>query len=119
MADQDRDNMLELDTLLGRGASFVGRLTFDGRTRVDGHLVGEVFSDGVLVLGESADVEATIEVKVLIVRGATLRGNVRATESIEVYAPARVYGSLAAPEVVIERGSVIEGSVHMGPLELA
>jgi cytoskeletal protein CcmA (bactofilin family) len=117
-SDRESDeSVLELDTLLGRGASFEGKLTFDGQTRVDGTLRGEVLSDGVLVIGDGADVDATISVRALIVRGGTLRGTVRATESIEVYASAKVVGSLAAPEVAIEKGAVIEGSVRMGPLE--
>jgi cytoskeletal protein CcmA (bactofilin family) len=117
MSEIDEEPVLELDTLLGRGTSFEGKLVFDGRTRIDGKLLGEVSSDGVLVLGDGAEVDATINVRVLIVRGGTLRGTIRATESIEVYSNARVYGSLAAPEVAIEKGAVIEGSVRMGPLE--
>jgi cytoskeletal protein CcmA (bactofilin family) len=113
----DETAVLELDTLLGRGTTFEGKLTFDGRTRIDGRFHGEVFSDGVLVLGDGCDVDATVDVRVLIVRGGTLRGTIRARESIEVYATARVYGSLAAPEVVIEKGAVIEGSVKMGPVD--
>lgn len=117
MSEIDEEPVLELDTLLGRGTSFEGKLVFDGRTRIDGKLQGEVRSDGTLVLGDSADVDATLHVRVLIVRGGTLRGTIRATESIEVYASAKVYGSLAAPEVAIEKGAVIEGSVKMGPIE--
>lgn len=117
MSETDDEPVLELDTLLGRGTSFEGKLVFDGRTRIDGKLLGEVRSDGVLVLGDGADVDATVNVRVLIVRGGTLRGTIRATESIEVYSSAKVYGSLAAPEVAIEKGAVIEGSVRMGPIE--
>jgi cytoskeletal protein CcmA (bactofilin family) len=117
MSDLDEEPVLELDTLLGRGTSFEGKLVFDGRTRIDGKFQGEVRSDGVLVLGDGADVDATVTVRVLIVRGGVLRGTIRATESIEVYASAKVFGSLAAPEVSIEKGAAIEGSVRMGPVD--
>ncbi|MBL8683701.1 MAG: polymer-forming cytoskeletal protein [Myxococcales bacterium] len=119
VTDEADDPVLELDTLLGRGTHFEGKLTFDGHTRLDGTVRGEVFSNGVLVIGDGADVDATVDVRVLIVRGGVLRGTIRARESIEVYASARVYGSLAAPEVVIEKGAVIEGSVRMGPADEA
>jgi|LNFM01.1.fsa_nt_gb cytoskeletal protein CcmA (bactofilin family) len=115
--DEADDSVLELDTLLGRGTHFEGKLTFDGRTRLDGTVRGEVFSSGVLVIGDGADIDASIDVRVLIVRGGVLRGTIRARESIEVYSAARIYGSLAAPEVVIEKGAVIEGSVKMGPVD--
>jgi cytoskeletal protein CcmA (bactofilin family) len=108
---------LELDALLGRGTSFQGRLAFDGRTRIDGRFEGDVVTEGTLVLGDGCEVDATIDARVVIVRGGVLRGIVRATESIEVYASARVVGALSAPEVSIEKGAIIEGSVRMGPVE--
>lgn len=104
--------------MLGRGTSFVGKLTFDSRTRIDGKFQGEIVSDGVLILGDTAEIDATVVVGALIVRGATVRGNLRAKHSIEVYAPAKVYGALSAPEVVIEKGVTMEGSVKMGPIDV-
>jgi cytoskeletal protein CcmA (bactofilin family) len=118
MDEREDDSVgLELDTLLGRGTSFHGRLTFDGRTRIDGRFEGDVVTAGTLVLGDGCEVDATIDARVVIVRGGVLRGTVRASESIEVYASARVVGSLAAPEVAIEKGAIIEGSVRMGRVE--
>ena len=50
--------MGEITTLLGRGATFEGKLTFEGTVRIDGRFKGEVFSDDVLVIGEGAIVGA-------------------------------------------------------------
>jgi len=103
----------ELNALLGRGTRFEGKLTFEGRVRIDGELVGEVFSDGVLVVGEEAVVEARIDVGTLIVRGGVVRGNVHARGAVEVYAPGKVYGNLAAAEIFIDKGVVFEGACTM------
>jgi cytoskeletal protein CcmA (bactofilin family) len=107
----------EITALLGRGTEFTGKLTFDGKVRIDGVFAGEIFSDDTLVIGESAEVTAEIEVAVVIVRGGTVRGNIRARESVEVYAPGRVYGDIAAPQVFIDKGVVFEGQCRMGPLD--
>ena len=40
----------EITALLGRGAEFRGKLVFDGRARLDGRFVGEVISEGMLVI---------------------------------------------------------------------
>ena len=48
----------EITTLLGRGATFEGKLTFEGTVRIDGRFKGEVFSEDTLVIGEGAIVEA-------------------------------------------------------------
>jgi cytoskeletal protein CcmA (bactofilin family) len=107
----------ELNALLGRGTRFEGKLTFEGKVRVDGHLRGEVFADGALVVGEDAVVEATVEVATLIVRGGTVRGNIRATVAVEVYAPGRIFGDISAPEVFLDKGVVFEGRCRMSELE--
>lgn len=103
----------ELNALLGRGARFTGKLAFEGKVRIDGSFEGEVISDGILIVGDEAEVTATLEVGTLIVRGGTVRGDVRASSTIEVYAPSRVYGNLTAAEVFIDKGVVFEGAVKM------
>lgn len=110
----------ELLVLLGRGARFEGRLTFEGRARVDGELVGEVLTEGLLVVGEAGVLECReVRVGALIVRGGTVRGNVVARESVEVYAPGKVYGNLTAPQVSLEKGVLFEGVCRMSPGESA
>ena len=92
---------------------FAGKLTFEGKVRIDGAFSGEIFSDDTLVVGESAEVAAEIDVAVVIVRGGTVRGNIRAREAVEVYAPGRVYGNITSPQVFIDKGVVFEGQCRM------
>jgi|SRR6185295_13565479 len=106
---------VELTALLGRGTRFEGKLSFDGRLRIDGAFVGEVRSEGVLVIGEGAQVQANLVVGALIVKGGTLRGNVQARDSIELLVPAHVAGNLCAPEISIERGVQFSGECTIEP----
>ena len=99
----------ELMALLGEGAAFDGKLLFEGRVRIDGSFRGDIVSEGTLVLGDRAEVEASIQVGTLIVLGGTLRGDVRAQHTVELHAPAKVYGNITAPQLVIDRGVVFEG----------
>jgi cytoskeletal protein CcmA (bactofilin family) len=103
----------EINTLLGRGTEFRGKLVFDGKVRVDGRFEGEIHSDDTLVVGESAEVTADVRVAVLIVRGGTVRGEIRATESVEVYAPGKIYGNITSPQVFIDKGVTFEGQCRM------
>lgn len=104
----------ELNALLGRGTRFEGKLTFEGRVRIDGHFVGEVFSEGVLVVGEEAELTVTaLDVGTLIVRGGTIRGDITARVIVEVYAPSTVLGNISSPEVFIDKGVRFEGGVKM------
>ncbi|MEO8845861.1 MAG: polymer-forming cytoskeletal protein [Kofleriaceae bacterium] len=98
----------EITTLLGRGATFDGKLTFEGTVRIDGKFKGEVLSDGTLVVGEGAHVEAKIEVGEIIIHG-TIDGNIKATRAIEIRAPGRVRGDLNTPTLQIEKGVIFDG----------
>src|SRR5687768_1242927 len=102
----------EINTLLGRGATFEGKLTFEGTVRVDGKLKGEVFSDDVLIVGEGATVEAEIDIGEIIIQG-TVNGNIRAKRSIEIHAPGRVKGDLHTPSLQIDKGVIFEGRSFM------
>jgi cytoskeletal protein CcmA (bactofilin family) len=104
--------MGEITTLLGRGASFEGKLTFEGTVRIDGRFKGEVFSDDVLVIGEGAHVEAEIDIGEVIIQG-TVIGNVKAKRSIEIHAPGRVKGDLTTPSLQIDKGVIFEGRSFM------
>jgi cytoskeletal protein CcmA (bactofilin family) len=102
----------EITTLLGRGASFEGKLTFEGTVRIDGRFKGEVFSDDTLVIGEGAHVEAEIDVGEVIIQGF-VNGNVTARRSIEIHAPGRVKGDLHTPALQIDKGVIFEGRSFM------
>jgi len=47
------------------------------------------------------------------VLGGTLRGEVRATRAVELHAPAKVYGNITAPQLVIDRGVQFEGQSRL------
>ena len=102
----------EITTLLGRGAAFEGKLTFEGTVRIDGRFKGEVFSDDVLVIGEGAHVEAEIDIGEVIIQG-TVVGNIKAKRSIEIHAPGRVKGDLHTPSLQIAKGVIFEGRSFM------
>lgn len=102
----------EITTLLGRGATFEGKLTFDGTVRIDGRFKGEVFSDDTLVIGEGAQVEAQIDIGEVIVQG-TVIGNIQAKRSIEIHAPGRIKGDLHTPVLQIDKGVIFEGRSFM------
>jgi len=112
-APRDLTGIGEVRALLAEGTFFEGKLTFTGRARIDGRFEGEVFSDGVLVLGNGAMVEGDVEVGTLIVRSGEVRGTVRARQLVELHAAGKIYGDVHSPQLYVEKGSVFEGRVTM------
>jgi len=107
----------EINALLGQGTRFEGKLHFEGRVRIDGYFRGQISSHDVLVIGEGAEVEGEIDVASIIIKGGVVRANVRATQSIELYVPAIVNGTLHAPEIFIDKGVQFSGTCTMAPVE--
>src|SRR5688572_4086014 len=99
-------------TILGPEAAFDGKLTFQGAVRIDGKFSGEIITEDVLVIGESGEVTANISVGSLILNGL-VRGNVRAKKAVELHAPARLYGDIETPQLVIHSGVIFEGHCKM------
>lgn len=113
MSEKDLTGFNELQALLGQGTRFEGTLAFEGRVRIDGALRGRVTSEGVLILGPSADVDAQIEVGTLIVRGGTVRGEVVAKRLVEVYAPSKVLASVRTAQLFLDKGASFDGTCTM------
>jgi cytoskeletal protein CcmA (bactofilin family) len=101
-----------ITTILGRGSSFDGKLTFDGAVRIDGRFSGEIETEGTLIVGESAEVRAEIKAAHVVVEGV-VQGDITATDALEIHAPARVSGNLTTPNLSIEKGSIFQGSCKM------
>ena len=99
-------------TILGPEAAFDGKLTFQGAVRIDGKFSGEIVTEDVLVIGESGEVTANINVGSLILNGL-VRGNVRAKKAVELHAPARLFGDIETPQLVIHSGVIFEGHCKM------
>lgn len=104
-----------IQTFLGPETTLEGKLAFEGTVRLDGHFTGSIESkEGVMAIGEKAVVHADILVKTVVVWGE-VSGNIRATNRIELHPPARVFGDLYAPVVIIDAGVVFHGNCSMEP----
>ncbi len=102
----------DVGAVLGRGTRFEGKLTFEGTVRIDGEFIGEVVSEGCLVVGEGARVDGAVRVDSAVVSGQ-VEGKVHTGGALELKSTAKVTGDLVVATLVIERGAQFEGSVKM------
>lgn len=98
---------------LYKGSRVSGEITFQGPARIDGSVEGEIHCHGTLTIGEGAEVRAKISGHIITIRGR-VDGNVVAKEKVELVAPARLYGNIVAPRLVITEGVVFDGDCSMG-----
>jgi cytoskeletal protein CcmA (bactofilin family) len=99
--------------LIGRGMEVKGDITFADRLQVDGKTNGKVTSEsGTLIVGESGNVEAQIDVGVCVVHGS-VHGNLVARSKLELRRTGRVHGDVITPVLLVEEGAVFNGAIRM------
>ena len=102
----------EINAFLGKNTEFEGKLSFTGAVRIDGRFKGEIDSQGMLIVGETALVESDVRISHIIISGE-FRGNILADSRIEIHAPGKVFGNIRAPVVIIDEGVIFEGNCRM------
>jgi len=101
---------------LGNNTEFEGKLTFNGIIRVDGHLKGEILTDGTIIVGQGGMIEANIHAYELVISGE-IHGDLIADQRIDILAPGKVFGNIQAPIVLIDEGAIFEGNCQMHQAE--
>lgn len=104
-------------SVVDQGCELEGRLTFDGTLILNGKFHGEIHSSGTLLVGETGQVQADMQVDVLIVSGQ-VTGNITARERVELKRTARIFGDIATPVLILEEGVVFDGHCKMKGEEL-
>jgi cytoskeletal protein CcmA (bactofilin family) len=105
--------------MLGPRSVMEGNLVFEGTLFLNGHVKGAIESRaGTVVIGEDAVIHADVFVRTATIKGE-IKGTVRATERLELFPPARVYGDINAPVIQIDAGVIFEGTCTIQPKENA
>lgn len=110
--DEKSSALLRTATRLGKNTTLKGVLRFRDSLRVSGRFEGEIISDGFLYIEDGAELKADIRVGSTIVAGV-VRGNIHATDSLEMLPSGKIYGNVKAAKLRIADGVVFEGKCEM------
>lgn len=105
-------NVLSSDVEIKGNIKFTGELTFEGK------LDGEIQTEGVLNLGDTAVVNGNITAQTVVVRGK-INGNIIAKEKIEIKSKAELFGDIRSSKLVIEEGVTFVGKTEVNPNKVA
>src|SRR3984957_20080462 len=95
-----------------------GTLKFTGELLFEGKLEGEIQTDGILNLGDSAIINGNINAATVVVRGK-ITGNISAKEKIEIKTKAELFGDIRAAKLVVEEGVTFVGKTEVNPNKVA
>ncbi len=110
-------DLLGLDsraTTIAKEDSLSGKLELKGTGQLLGNFSGQIESDGDLVIGPDAHVEADIRgVRVTI--AGLVRGNVVATSRLKIMSTGRLEGDATVGALVVQEGGVHYGVIRVHP----
>jgi cytoskeletal protein CcmA (bactofilin family) len=110
--NNDHKGAEKINTTLGKETNFSGVLKFRESLKIDGKFEGEIESPGFLFIDNGAVVKANIKVGSVVV-GGVVRGNIEASERLEMLATGRVFGNIRTAKLNIADGVVFEGKCEM------
>src|SRR4029077_7333883 len=101
-------NVLASDVEIKGSLKFTGELSFEGK------LDGDIHSEGILSLGDTAVINGNITAQSVVVRGK-VNGNITAREKIEIKTKAELFGDIRASKLIIEEGVTYVGKTEVNP----
>lgn len=99
-------------TYIAADCEFSGNIVLKGNARIDGLIEGTVTLTGDLVIGPSAVIKATIQANTISISGE-VRGNITASENLELCPSARLYGNICTQQLKIDQGAQFIGSSRL------
>ena len=102
---------------VGKGVEFKGIISYNGTIRIDGHLDGEIHTEGILLVGEDATLSAKVSAGTVVSKGK-ITGDIVAKEKVRLLSPAVLTGSVKSPILSMEEGVLFNGNCEMARAEV-
>ena len=99
-------------TTLADDLHIAGTITSKSSLMIKCSLDGEIVSEGLLIVSPTAKVKAKVTTKNLVSHGE-ITGDVTASEQVVLKETATQTGNITTPSIMIESGSVMNGSCVM------
>jgi cytoskeletal protein CcmA (bactofilin family) len=102
----------QVDTVVGAHVELKGSLKNKGAIHIHGHVTGDVTSDSIVLIGETAVVHGPVKAKQVEVAGQ-VHGSITADEQIELQPKSLVKGDLTTNRLSIRPGATFIGKSNM------
>lgn len=103
-------------TTVGVNVALTGTLKDQNDIAIYGMVDGEVISERAVTVGQSAQVKGPVRGALITIAGV-VRGEVTATEKLEVLETGKIFGSLDSRDLVVHSGAIIVGKISMASEE--
>ena len=103
---------IKVNAFIDKDTEVKGDVKFKESFRIDGKFNGKILVGDTLIIGETAQVNADIDVKNISINGR-VKGTIIARDSTEIFSMGRVTGQLITAKLTIEEGAFFQGTCQM------
>lgn len=106
------DSLMNPGTVVGNNVKLTGTIQDVNDIIIHGTVEGEIISDKMVTVSETAKVKGPIKAELVSVAGI-VEGAILATEKLELLATGQIDGSIATKDLVIKSGAIFNGKCQM------
>ena len=99
----------KIDTIIGEDIEFKGSLKFKNSLKIKCKFAGKIQTDGQLIIGHEANVNADINAKNISISG-NVKGRIKAQQKVELLKKSITHADIISPDIAIESGSIFNGT---------
>ena len=109
----EKNRVVSINTLVGKTCKITGDVTTKESIRIDGHIIGNIESEAVASVTETATIDGNIKASEIFIAGK-VKGVVTAFKSLEMEKTAVVNGDIFTAKLQIHPGALFNGTTKMG-----
>ena len=109
---KDSTGTTELN-FIGRGTIIDGNIKTESSIRVDGAIKGKLICKNTVTVGDGGRIEGDVQAVNAII-GGKIKGKIIVSEKLVLESKSSLVGELKAKKLIIDEGSVFEGTSDMG-----
>jgi len=109
----EKNRVVNITTLIGKTCKITGNITTKESIRIDGHVIGNVETESVASVTETAVLEGDVKANEVFIAGK-VTGIVIANKSLEIEKTSVIKGDIITAKLHIHSGAAFNGNVKMG-----
>ena len=113
MAAKDSSGTTSELNFIGRGTIIDGNIKTESSIRVDGAIKGKLICKNTVTVGDGGRIEGDVQAVNAII-GGKIKGKIIVSEKLVLESKSSLVGELKAKKLIIDEGSVFEGTSDMG-----
>lgn len=102
----------KVETIIGPGTAVQGNIVATGTVRVDGRVIGEIQTEGDIIVGESGQVNGIVKGRDITVAGL-VEGSVDAAGRLQIVSTGKLNGDIVVESLMVEDGAKYKGNCKM------